>query len=239
MEQDHLPCSPDAPLLPPCDREVFERVWRRVMPEDRPDCPFLLEQEPERGPESAPPAEVVPAPQADVPVSEPGTALAVSAPAAATPAAAEVRAPNDSLENDVPCLGAASAVHSGQLQAFIDREISDWHTYQMLARRAQGAGGKALATLAADERRHAKRLSTAYFLISGVRYWPVERMAAHTSGTYPAILRARFCAEQKGECAYLAAAEETADPALRELFLELAGDENAHAWLLRGILEQL
>ena len=32
MEQDHLPCS--------CDQEVFERVWRRVMPEDRPDCPF-------------------------------------------------------------------------------------------------------------------------------------------------------------------------------------------------------
>ena len=34
MEQDHLPCS--------CDQEVFERVWRRVMPEDRPDCPFTL-----------------------------------------------------------------------------------------------------------------------------------------------------------------------------------------------------
>ena len=40
MEQDKLPCgavlSPDGA----CDREVFERVWRRVMPEDRPDCPF-------------------------------------------------------------------------------------------------------------------------------------------------------------------------------------------------------
>ena len=37
MEQDHLPCS--------CDQEVFERVWRRVMPEDRPDCPFTLYSE--------------------------------------------------------------------------------------------------------------------------------------------------------------------------------------------------
>ena len=27
------------------DREVFERVWRRVMPEDRPDCPFTLYSE--------------------------------------------------------------------------------------------------------------------------------------------------------------------------------------------------
>ena len=27
-------------LLPGCDREVFERVWKRVMPNERGDCPF-------------------------------------------------------------------------------------------------------------------------------------------------------------------------------------------------------
>lgn len=27
------------------DGEAFRRVWRRVMPEDRPDCPFTVEQE--------------------------------------------------------------------------------------------------------------------------------------------------------------------------------------------------
>ena len=27
---------------PGMDREVFERVWRRVMPEDRGDCPFTV-----------------------------------------------------------------------------------------------------------------------------------------------------------------------------------------------------
>ena len=44
MEQDKLPCTPpDSPDYP-CDREVFERVWRRVMPEDRPDCPFVLDE---------------------------------------------------------------------------------------------------------------------------------------------------------------------------------------------------
>ena len=64
-------------------------------------------------------------------------------------------------------------------------------------------------------------------------------MNAPMNHTYPAALRERFGEEQRGECAYLAAAEETTDPALQELFQELAGDENAHAWLLRGILEQL
>ncbi len=30
------------------DAAAFRRVWRRVMPEDRPDCPFTLDAEPER-----------------------------------------------------------------------------------------------------------------------------------------------------------------------------------------------
>ena len=108
MEQDKLPCTPpDSPDYP-CDREVFERVWRRVMPEDRPDCPFVLDE-----------------------------------------------------------------------------------------------------------------------------------AAAALACAFPAALRERFAEEQRGELSYLAAAEETGDPCLRELYLELAGDENAHAWLLRGILEQL
>ena len=42
-------------LNPGIDREVFERVWRRVMPEDRADCPFTLQQA-ERPQPSAPPA---------------------------------------------------------------------------------------------------------------------------------------------------------------------------------------
>ena len=46
------------------DREVFERVWRRVMPEDRADCPFTLPEAeapaavpagPAAGAEAAPP----------------------------------------------------------------------------------------------------------------------------------------------------------------------------------------
>ena len=53
------------------DREVFERVWRRVMPEDRADCPFTLPEEP---------APAVPA-------------AALPAPAEPEPSAADVRLP--------------------------------------------------------------------------------------------------------------------------------------------------
>lgn len=42
MEQQNTGMHP----LSEEDRAVFRRVWRRVMPEDRPDCPILLDEEP-------------------------------------------------------------------------------------------------------------------------------------------------------------------------------------------------
>ena len=98
---------------------------------------------------------------------------------------------------------------------------------------------RVLATIAADERHHAKRLSTAYFLISGVRYWPVDRVPNPSPAPFSAALREHFMEEQRGAAAYQTAAAETADPCLHELFLELAGEEDSHAWLLRSVLEQL
>lgn len=141
-------------------------------------------------------------------------------------------------ENDVPCLGAASAIHGAQLQEFILHEQMDARAYQVLARQAPTpSAARILSTMSADERRHAKRLSTAYFLISGVRYLPEERAGVARNLPYPALLRRHFVGEQRGEAAYRAAAAATEDSCLREMYLELAQDENSHAWLLRGILE--
>lgn len=61
MDQAQQPC-PGAPM----DQGDFERVWRRVMPEDRADCPFTLEPNhmPQQRMEPAPPqppAPVMPA----------------------------------------------------------------------------------------------------------------------------------------------------------------------------------
>lgn len=199
--------------IPGMDREVFERVWRRVMPEDREDCPFTL------GQESSQQAGGLPA----VPASGP----------------AEVVTMDQGGEgHDISCLGPGSAAYGAALQEYIDDELSDWRRYQSLARRTPGGGGRALAAVAADERRHAKKLSTAYFLISGVRYWP-EVKAAQNPTPLHAALRERFWAEQQGAAAYQAAAAETADPCLKELYTELAGEEEAHAWTVRGVLEQL
>ena len=183
------------------DREVFERVWRRVMPEDRPDCPLTLysEEETEQAPIQ--------------PAEERKTEL-------------------------VPVPAEQSGGDGAVLQAFIADELSDWRTYQTLARRIPGGNGRALMGMAADERRHAGRLSAAYFLLSGVKFWPPAEPELPREG-WMAILRRRYWAERKGAEAYRTAAGHTGDSALRELYLELAGDEEAHAGIIRGILERL
>lgn len=183
------------------DREVFERVWRRVMPEDRPDCPFTLYSEEEMEQAAIQPAE------------EKRTEL-------------------------VPIPAEQSGGDGAVLQAFITDELSDWRTYQTLARRIPGGNGRALMGVAADERRHAGRLSAAYFLLSGVKFWPPAEPELTKEG-WMALLRRRYWAERKGAEAYRTAAGRTGDSALRELYLELAGDEEAHAGVIRGILERM
>lgn len=198
MEEDKLPCT--------LDQEVFERVWRRVMPETRTDSPIAL-------------LDPVPAP---------------------LPPAVPALSPKPRhTDYDVPCLGAASAVYGGLLQQYIDRELTAARLYYALAQRTAGRGGRVLSVMAADQHRHAKRLSTAYFLISGVRYWPAQQRNQPLAGSLPAILRQCFGDEQRAEAAYLAAAESTRDATLRELYLELAGDEGSHVRLLQDILDQL
>ena len=183
------------------DREVFERVWRRVMPEDRPDCPFTLYSEEET--EHAP-----------------------------------VRPTEEKRTELVPVPAEQSGGDGAVLQAFIADELSDWRTYQTLARRIPGGNGRALMGVAADERRHAGRLSAAYFLLSGVKFWPPAELELTKEG-WMALLRRRYWAERKGAEAYRTAAGRTGDSALRELYLELAGDEEAHAGVIRGILERM
>lgn len=229
--QNSEPNAP-APSQVVCDNETFRRVWRRVMPEDRADCPFTL-TEPQPGP---PAAELSPPEPAQPEVPRPDFLSA--APAAAP---VEVSDETDSLllEEEPVSLGRSSAVYLPQLQEMILRKLAAWRFYQQLSRRANGPFARTLANLAGDERRHAKRLSAAAFLISGVRFLPNDRPAAPVPAALPAALRAAFSAEQRAESTCRAFAAETSDEALRTLYLELAGEDCAHTQQIRFLLEQL
>lgn len=208
-----------------CDRDLFARVWARVAPEEAEDCPI----------------QVLPA--VERPPAEQGHGLEPCAPAMPVPLpaflAGDSQGSDELEESDVPCLGRSGEDHAALLQGAIRQELADWRTYQALSARANGVAARTLALMAADERRHAKRLSAAYFLISGIRFLPDTPPARQTRGAFWAALRERFWAEQRGSSFYLAAAEETADPCLANLYRELAADEGAHAEQLRCLVERM
>lgn len=189
-------------LVSECSSEVFERVWKRVMPEARADCPFALAAE----------------------ETEPLPAVVVEPP---------------EQETDFSCLGPASAVHGPRLQQCVDQELAASRRSQALARRVQGSGGRMLAALAARQRRQAKRLSTAYFLISGVQYWPEGQGGPGLREPVQAALREQFQARQRSAAGYRASAAGTADPCLEELFHQSAEEAQAQAWAIRTVLEQM
>lgn len=191
-------------------RAVFDRVWQRVMG----DAPSPVTWE---TPSDGSAAASLPAP---VPGSD-----------------AKPDRPRGDFPTSAGVLGPASADAVPLLQEFIRDELTDYRSYQALARRVGGNPARVLNAMAADELRHAKELSAAYFLISGVRYWP-DPGKAPVPTSYLGALRQHFAGEQEGMLAYLAGAEATHDPCLQQLFFSLAQDEWRHACQLRTLVEQ-
>ena len=199
-----------------CDRDTFLRVWRRVQPEDTPDSPISLEDAPPE-PEQAP--------------AGPGP---LQPPAQAADGAGD----DFPSPHDVPCLGVSSASHAPVLQEFIGCALRAGRAYQVLARRAAGGAGRLLSTLAAEQRQAAKRLSTALFLITGLRYWP-SNPAVPAPTSYRGALREHFLAEQQQEGTYRTAAADCPDPCLYALYIDLAEACAGRAARLRALLESL
>lgn len=194
-----------------CDRDLFSRVWSRASTHDQNTSPI----------------EVLP------PTPQP-TSVPVP-----LPSAVDLPGSDGLRPDDVPCFGRAGADHASALQDWIRGELGAWRTYQFLSSRSTGTTAKTLAAMAADERRHAKRLSAAYFLISGVRFFPHVPPHRPAGANFWAQIRSHFWAEQQLSAAYTAAAEETADLCLAALYRELAAEESAHADFLRALVEKM
>lgn len=109
---------------------------------------------------------------------------------------------------------------------------------QALVRRAGGSCVRALSALASDHRLAFRRLSAAYFLITGTRYAPKCAVPC-LPASFPLALRQQFGWEQQWEQKNCQAAQDTTDPCLRELYLELAQEGAFHAGTIRSILEQM
>lgn len=251
MDHENLSCGGPKLGLCACDWEMFDRVWQRVMPEEREDCPIVVEPpappaEPTY-PQPQPQARSVPAPQCEAepePEPKPEPEPVPEPEPEPTPEPEPEPGESDRPTGDdfppqdaVPCLGSGSAGYGSQLQEQIMAELEGWQLYRQLARRVTGQSARTLSALASEKHRRARRLAAAYFLISGVRYWPTDRLSTPKLSAWLGTLRRRFAAEQQMESRYRTAALDTTDPCLAELYAELADGCAAQAEMLRAILE--
>ena len=258
--EDMIPCSLK-------DQEVFQRVWQRVMAGRSEDsspiqsgptgggdmsceCLRALARQEEEGlpPSCRPGADAVPPmeqppmgqepPMEDVPAPEP--------PAQENPCGyggAEGLPPREgrSWEGDLTPLWEepqSGDDRTARLRGHVMDALEGWQFYRYLARRARGTDQRVLNALAGELHKHARKLSAAYFLLTGLRYWPSELLGAPAIPSYWGALRGRHQAEQRLENAFRLAADDWEDQEMLAMYNELADACQQRCRRLRGLLEQ-
>ncbi len=206
------------------------------------------ETQPEQPPETQPeqPPETQPAPEPSAPEGEPSPPQ----PPAETPAPEPPQSPAEPelppmscpcRDNDLPMPWEGpdcAPDRTARLRRQVMEALEGWQFYRYLARRARGNDARVLNSMAGELHRCARKLSAAYFLITGLRYWPSELLAAPAIPSYWGALRTRHQAEQRQEAAYRMAADDWDDPDLLELYAQLIDGSQHRCRQLRALLEQ-
>ena len=169
------------------------------------------------------------------PYPEARAAMAADTPGSVGGESAELSLPG--AQADPCCMGTAAMESLEVFQGFIREELSDQRTYLFLARRAPTAEARRVfRAIAADEGRHARRLSAAVYLITGERYCPAICYPPLRYEGFCTALRGRYHEEACGGFNYRRAAQETLDPCLQQLLMEFSQDEYRHANAMLSLL---
>ena len=214
----------DMSLRSPQEQEVFQRVWKRVMADRM---------------EENSPITTLPAPMPSQRRVDGDLSCDYLATLAKTMPIPPM--PGDSPISDLPTPGLEEPTCSevtARLRQQTLEALEAWQFYRHLARRTRGNAARVLTGLAADQHRMARKLATAYFLRSGVRYWPIEQLPAPAIPSYWGALRQRHQGEQQAELSYRMAADEADDSDLTELYGELTESCRNRCKQLRTLLEQ-
>lgn len=192
-------------------------------------------------PAEEPPAETGPEPEE--PSEEPVEQPVPECPETETPAEPGGLPEEDGPHrgNDLPQLWEEpqeTSDRTARLRQHVMESLEGWQFYRHLARRARGSEARVLNSLAGELHRQARKLSAAYFLLTGLRYWPSGTLAVPAIQSYWGALRQRHQAEQRQETAFRIAADDWDDPDMQELYAELIENCQKRCRQLRGLLEQ-
>ena len=132
---------------------------------------------------------------------------------------------------------AGSDRESRQLQELVLVCLTDGSVYRDLARRTRRSVSD-LQELYQQKLRQAKRLSAAYFLMTGVRYWPREVTPVNPpEGFFPA-LRERYLAEGRLSKRLGNMSKDSGDDTLREIYADLSQETQDMTRTIRAIVER-
>ena len=122
------------------------------------------------------------------------------------------------------------------LQGFLREELGDAQLYAHLASVLPREMRGAMRAMSEDEKRHARDLAAAIYLITGKAYCPRVCVEQPDTGSLCTLLRERYHAEACGGYNYARAGEETLDLCLGKLFAAMSADEYRHADILMHLL---
>ncbi len=210
----------DQNSTPKLDADQFRRVWRRVMPEDRHDCPFTLD--PPAPPSPLPPPAVQPPAACPLP----------------SPMGLPAHPAGGFSACSTGCLGEDSAGDLAVLGRLLCLTEESRVAYQNLRGRGKRGSGPLMAELRTAKESQRRRLAAAYFLISGEGCdlpGPGPKM---TWESFSLAVRACYHRERRAALQFFTAAERLRDPCLMDLCRAVGREDLAHAGRLRAWLEQ-
>ena len=135
------------------------------------------------------------------------------------------------------CMGSEASVSVEVLQGFLREELGDAQVYAYLSScTPRREIARAFRALSEDEKRHARDLAAAIYLITGKAYCPRVCVEQPDTCDLCALLRSLYHAEACAGYNYARAGEETLDLCPSKLFAAMSEDEYRHAELLMKLL---
>ena len=183
----------------PFDPEVFQRVWKRVMPDQKYS-----------------PIEV----------------------ASSASLSSSLPSPVQEAKPQSSCLGDSSQPYAQMIEELMDETLALIRTLQRLSRRSGFRTVQVLSSLIASLQQEQRRLSVAYFLITGTRHRPMPSQLSIPTGLDKGLRALYQYFHQRSMLAYQHA-EKLSDPCLQQLLQTLGDHGESSAARLRHLLEMM
>lgn len=147
----------------------------------------------------------------------------------------------DELFDAARCYGEESMPYADTIKEFIRDELLDSRYYSILATKSPTKeAAKIFGKMSADELRHARRFSAAYYLITGKTYFPTyNELPPVIVPAYKVALRERYKAESRDSVKYPDFAAMVNDPCLKRLANNTGKDEEKHAEEIYTLIENI